>query len=163
MRRCPVCKLALRGNDPSASMLIPADNAHGAQGGFYMGVCADCRAVYDDGFTPTEVYIGVYGGNVRTPLPASDGTYGDVPPGACGVCRRHAREDDAMQGLRLWREDLTVEEAARLIPEGQEHAHYVACGECRRHYAPAILRRLKGRGLVPDSLTVGQMGLAHFV
>lgn len=164
MRRCPLCDLALRVNDPGGALQLPPDNAGGRQPGFYVSVCSDCLALHDDAFAPQAVAVGMatsMSGRLEDYSPFG-GMRQNVPAGLCAVCRRYAREDDAMSGLRLWREDLPEDEAARLLPDGQEHAHYVACGECRRKYAPAILRRLKQQGLVPPGLRPEQMGAPHF-
>lgn len=163
MRRCPLCKLALRGNDPSSSIQVPPDNPQGARPGFYVGVCYECFRGNGGFIDVVEIWVGPETCTFPGRRPEADGTYDAVPPGLCAVCKRCAREDDQMHGLRLWREDLSPEDAARLVPEGQEQAHYMACGDCRNYYALPILCRLKRQKLVPEELTIGQMGPPHFV
>lgn len=217
MRICPVCRRALRINDPSISLSIPEGNRHGAQSGHYGGVCSDCGSEYEPN-GPSVHYIAMMNNRAIVDgkdVPASyPGGMSDSPSGLnqapawfCAICRRFAREDDKMESVRLYPEDLGPEDLF-LLPnaicshfhEGhcvvcnwqgvyeercpacwrheclnglplhypqthsrrvcdwagpwQEHCPqcgaatirreecYYACGECRKKFAPAILRRL---------------------
>jgi hypothetical protein len=217
MRICPVCRRALRINDPSISLTIPEDNRHGVQPGHYGSVCADCGAEYEPN-GPSVHYVGLINNPAAVsgdePPASYPGGMSDSPNGLkeapawyCSTCRRFAREDDTMETIRLYPEDLGPEDLHLLpnavcgrfhgghcvycdwqgayeercpqcwqterltdLPHHFPRTHtrrdcdwagpwqeqcpqcgtvtlrqpeaYYSCGECRKRFAPAILRRL---------------------
>lgn len=126
MRTCPICQLAFRANDPGGTCTVPPDNSHNASPGHY-SACSECCAAYEalPHFLATVAQI-------NTPYDWSEGvpgTYfyplsrdgekgiGNAPPWYCDCCRRCAREDDHMEGMRLYPEDAPDE--PNLFPVGQ--------------------------------------------
>lgn len=175
MRICPVCQLALRLNDPSGWCDVPPDNEHFAKPGNYGGVCSDCCSIYRPEAERTPylnfviscdqaAYAGsgnqVSHGDLVRASQNKDGTLSDCPAGLCGICKRMAREDAKMYAIRIWREDLSEEEQSRLILPHNQAECYMACPECIEKYKPAVLARLKRLKIVPEELTVKQLG--HF-
>jgi hypothetical protein len=100
-----------------------------------------------------------------------DGTLSHCPAGLCGMCQRFAREDDKMEAMRIYVDDIwaapfiadwerTVEQ---LIPEQDraegcsQSACYMVCRDCREKWKPIILARLKRLKIVPETMTVRAM------
>lgn len=104
IRRCPVCKLALRAHDPGFQIQVQAENvsfvALGAPQGTY-SVCHECyQRMYPD-----------YGVKLHVPPPGMD-RFGSF---YCQVCKTYAREDDPALGDNGWQ--LRVEPEDLMDPE----------------------------------------------
>lgn len=155
MRVCPICRLAYRANDPGGSCFVPEENRHGAKSGHY-AACSECCQVYEGGGYFTGVVAMVATALPDDQIPASypagltNGLLDSCPAWFCAVCRRWAREDDQMEGLRLAAEDLVDR-------PGMKPGVYYSCSECRRQYAPNVLARLKRDGVVPAEFPVELM------
>lgn len=166
MRVCGVCKKAYRQNDPGGTCTVPPDNGQHVSPGHY-AACSECCRLYDPAGPFArycqEIQVGWNAAPESKPhQPDEHGVYAKIPPGTCGMCRMSAREDDCMEAVRVYREDMSAEEAERLIPAHEQQACYAACGECRARWAPLILARLKRQGILPEALRVEQMGVTMF-
>jgi len=173
VRICPVCKLALRANDPGCSVQVLQEHVQwlgmGAPQGSY-SVCHKCfgRMHPEHDFTP------------HVPFPPPEG----LGPYWCAVCKGYAREDDPIKDLntvvRLLPEDISdpaedadmraklEERAAGGLNDrqlgawleekyGVRHGALRACQECMAKWGPTIHRRLIRDRIIPDNTPIEQV------
>ena len=165
MRYCKVCSRFFRANDPGGTVDVPPDNKHGVSQGQY-AACSECCSEYETGtqyagycltfgLGSEPVQSGVSPGEYG--VTSGNGVYDQVGPGLCGMCRRYARENDNMEAIRVYREDLEAgDPVGKLIPAHEPQGCFMACQECRLKYRPAIFKRLKTAGLVRPEMRVEQ-------
>lgn len=163
-RRCPVCRLAFRVNDPGVGVTVCQgdvyDQAGWPRGGY--DVCHTCaRAAMPD--VP----------RLKVPIRMPDG-WGDW---YCSICRQFLREDDPLQALspalRLAAEDLL--DALQLgehppgTPDavvgdhceevsGVRHGVHRPCFECWQRWAPVVRDRWERMQIIPKGTPLNALG-----
>ncbi|MES2342317.1 MAG: hypothetical protein V4597_11610 [Pseudomonadota bacterium] len=132
MRRCCLCDLAPRRDDPMRMVQYP-----GSDGGTVTATaCTPCAARVL-GLPPVAAQVHPPGRN--------------LPFVVCGLCRLAARDDDqGTQAIRLHPDDLAAVRGMVHPVRPEAPGCYAACRECVNWWRPVIEARLRTSGVLGD-------------
>lgn len=142
---CGVCKMFAREDDTMDAMRLYPAEAPDRPELFPHAVCSD----YSKGSCTRCEWQGVYE---------------DRCPHCAWLKRRDLIEGEPGVSVRQcdWHGAFVPECPKCGQPTIQREECYLACGECRRRYAPAILERLKRDGIAPPHMRPEHMAMTMF-